>query len=148
MASPSSPGDEDGGRQRADRAGREGTGEGGVERLEHHGVRQPGGDLRRRRRVRRHDETVEGLEVDRVGDVHDDPAAELVPALLDDLRHGRVRHGEDDQVTETVVPVSSWPISSTARPALLPSPAIACPLLPVPNTVRSAMTSSFGGRGS
>ena len=69
-------GDQHGGGQRADGAGGEGAGEGGVERLEHARLGQRGGDLGGGGAVGGHDEGVEGLEVQRVGDVDDDLAGE------------------------------------------------------------------------
>src|SRR6478735_672316 len=92
-------GDQDRGGQRAHGAGGEGAREGGVEGLEDLGVRQGGGDLGGGGAVGRDDEVVEGLEVERVGDVDDDLAGELLAALGDDVGDGGVGDGEDDDVT-------------------------------------------------
>ena len=91
-------GDQHGGGQRADGAGGQGGGEGGVERLEHPRLRQGGGDLGGGRAVGRHDQGVEGLEVQRVGDVDDDLAGQALAALGDDLGDGGVGDREDDDV--------------------------------------------------
>jgi hypothetical protein len=61
-------------------------------------LRQGGGDLGGGRTVGRHRERVEGREVQRVGDVHDDLAGEGLPAALQDLGDGRVGDGQDDDV--------------------------------------------------
>ena len=97
--------DEHGGRQRADGAGGEGAGERGVERLEHRGVGQGRGDLGGGRAVGGHRERVEGLEVQRVGDVDDHLAGERGTTRLEDRRDGRVGHGQHDDVAERGVEV-------------------------------------------
>ena len=73
-------------------------GEGGVEGLEHARLRQRGGDLGGGGAVGGHDQGVEGLEVQRVGDVDDDLAGQALAALGDDLGDGGVGDREDDDV--------------------------------------------------
>lgn len=48
--------------------------------------------------IRGHRKGVEGLEVERVGDVHDDLAGQLVTTLGDDIGNRRIGHREHDDV--------------------------------------------------
>jgi hypothetical protein len=83
----------------ADLAGDEGAGEGGVERLHHRGpLGDELGDLLGGGGARRRGQPVPGLGVDRVGDVDDDLAGELVGVLLDGVLDARVVDGKDDHL--------------------------------------------------
>jgi hypothetical protein len=69
-----------------------------VERLDYLRRRQRSGDVRGERTVGWYDQRVERLKVERIGDVDDDLAGELLGILFEDVVHGRVIDGEDDDV--------------------------------------------------
>src|SRR6478735_2017240 len=91
-------GDQHGGGQGADGARGKGAGERGVERLEHVRLGEGCGDLRGRGAVGGYDQRVEGLEVQRVGDVDHDLAREALATLGNDGADGGVGDREDDDV--------------------------------------------------
>src|SRR3954453_19434696 len=91
-------GDQHGGGLLAYGAGSQGGGEGGVERLDHAGLRKRRGDLGGGGAVGRDDQRVEGLDVQRVGDVDDDLAGQLLTALGDDVGDRPVVDREDDDL--------------------------------------------------
>src|SRR5690348_9811418 len=87
-------GDEDGGGEVADGPGGQGSGEGGVEGLHDSRLGQCGGQLGGGRAAGGDGERVERLEVQRVRDVHDDPAREVGTARGDDVGEGGVGDGQ------------------------------------------------------
>src|SRR3954453_4145599 len=91
-------GDQHGGGLLADGAGGQGGGEGGVERLDHAGLRKRRGDLGGGGAIGRDAQRVEGLDVQRVGDVDDDLAGQLLTALGDDVGDRPVVDREDDDL--------------------------------------------------
>src|SRR3954471_8519774 len=78
------------------------AGERGVERLDDPGARGLSGDLRGGG-AGLDGQRLEGLRVDGVGDVDDDPAAELVPIAAEHLIERLVPHGEHDDVVGELV---------------------------------------------
>src|SRR6478752_3985942 len=92
------PGDLLVGGQGADGARGKGAGERGVERLEHVRLGEGCGDLRGGGAVGGYDQRVEGLEVQRVGDVDHDLAREALATLGNDGADGGVGDREDDDV--------------------------------------------------
>ena len=138
-------GDEHGGRHLADGAGRQGGREVGVERLEHARLRQRGSDLGGGRAVGGDGQRVEGLEVQRVGDVDDDLAGELVGALGEDVGHGRVGDGENDDVAGDRLVGVGLVEHLDGVAALGDEPEMAWPMLPVPMMLTCAMGCSWVG---
>lgn len=91
-------GDQHGGLGVAGLLGGDVRGEHGVERLEHVRLGEFGLQFGGCGAVGRHDERIEGGEVQRVGDIDDGLAFQLVAVLLGDGREGRVGDGEHDDV--------------------------------------------------
>ena len=129
----------------ADGAGGQGRGERGVERLEHLGLGQGGGELGGGRAVRGHDQGVERREVDRVGDVDHDPARQARAAGGDDVREGGVGDGQDDDVAGDGLVGVGLPRIWAVLPPLVTRPAMAWPMLPVPMMVTLLMVCSWVG---
>ena len=105
---------------------------------------QRGGDLGGGRAVGRDDQRVEGLEVQRVGDVDDDLAGEAVAALGDDVGDGGVGDGEDDDVAgDRGGDVARRRAAGRCDRPWPATAAMAWPMLPVPMMERCAMKCSW-----